>query len=290
MQKRFYAIIAILLLWGILARGDTPEFDKRKAFSYLEKQVSFGPRNPGSIGHGETRNFLIEELGKFSREVIVQDFFAYGIRMSNIIASFGDGDETLLLAAHWDTRPYADRDPDPRNRDKPILGANDGASGVAVLLEIGRILSESPPSQRRVVIVLFDGEDFGRTIEGYLLGSRYFAENMGSIAPSRGVLIDMVGDRDLNILVEGYSFEAAPELVREIFRIAGELGYDEFKPRKGYYIMDDHIPLIERGVKMVDIIDFDYPHWHTLGDTADKCSPDSLERVGNVLLRLIYEK
>ena len=267
-------------------------FDQNRAFSYLKKQCEFGPRFPGSKAHQETQVYLFSELQKFANEVKLQPFdFRHGnqtIRMNNILARFGEErGEKILLAAHWDTRPFADKDSKPANRNQPIIGANDGASGVAVLLEIARVLkSKSPP--RQVFIVLFDGEDYGRTVESMFLGSKYFARNMGRWQPDFGILLDMVGDRDLELPMELFSWNADRELTESIWRRARELGLSAFQPRFGVAVMDDHLPLIQAGVPTINIIDFDYPHWHTLEDTPDKCRAESLGVVGQLMLNIIY--
>ena len=163
------------------AREANAVFDAQRAFDMLEKQCAFGPRPPGSVAHRETQNFLFTELQKYANSVALQPLQhktkTATLHLNNILAEFGPptGGETLLLAAHWDTRPIADRDPKIENQDKPILGANDGASGVAVLLEIARVLKEHAPP-RRVVIVLFDGEDYGPSVEDMFIGSRFSPE------------------------------------------------------------------------------------------------------------------
>jgi len=272
-----------------------PVFDADRAFKYLEKQCEFGPRPPGSLAHKKTRDYLLSELRKFSGEVVAQDFTAKTksgpLNLTNIIAIFGSASyKTVLLAAHWDTRPFADRDPDPKKRDIPILGANDGASGVAVLLELSRAFHLKPPGIQ-VIMVLFDGEDYGKRIDDMLLGSRYFARNMDDRwRPDYGILIDMVGDKNLNILIEPNSASAAPEIVKKVWDLAKELQLEGIYKQIGPAILDDHIPLIEEGIKCIDIIDFDYPYWHTVEDTTDKCSPESLETVGKLLLELVYSE
>lgn len=270
-----------------------PAFDGDLAFKYLQKQCEFGPRPPGSAAHKQTRDYLLLELRKFAREVVAQDFIHRSdegpLKLTNIIATFGPkAGKKLLLAAHWDTRPFADCDPDPEKRHLPIPGANDGASGVAILLELGRILHAEPPGVQ-VIIVLFDGEDYGRTNDEMLLGSRYFARNMDKRwKPEYGILIDMVGDKDLDIYIEPNSANAAPDIVKRVWKMAEALRlkgiYREFGPP----VLDDHIPLIKTGIKCIDIIDFNYPYWHSVEDTPDKCSPKSLETIGRLLLGLIY--
>ena len=267
-------------------------FNAKRAFAHLERQCEFGPRVPGTTAHHETGVYLHKELEKYADAVVFQPFeFQHQdrtIKMNNILARFGkDSAGKILLAAHWDTRPFADRDSDPVNRNTPILGANDGASGVAVLLEIARVLKSKPPPIQ-VIIVLFDGEDYGRTVSTMFLGSTYFAENMDGWKADFGILLDMVGDRSLELPMEGYSWNAARKLTEAIWTRAEELGLPAFQRRLGPAIMDDHLPLIQAGVPTINIIDFDYSHWHTVEDTPDKCSAESLEIVGRLVLDIIY--
>ena len=267
-------------------------FNAKRAFAYLEKQCEFGPRVPGTTVHQETGVYLFTELEKYADKVVFQPFEFWHqdrtIQMNNILARFGEASGgKILLAAHWDTRPFADRDPNIANRNTPILGANDGASGVAVLLEVARVLKFRPPPIQ-VIIVLFDGEDYGRTVSTMFLGSTHFAENMDGWEADFGILLDMVGDRMLELPMEGYSWNAARDLTEAIWRRAEELGLPAFQRRLGPAIMDDHLPLIQAGLPTIDIIDFDYPHWHTVEDTPDKCSAESLEVVGRLVLDIIY--
>ena len=295
-----------IITWACAEPANVPPqltplpFDGNRAFDILKKQCEFGPRPPGSDAHIKTRDYLFAELKKYTDTVSLQPYSSEvdtiddppqrkTLHMNNIIAEFGSKHrETLLLAAHWDTRPCADQDPKSENQREPIIGANDGASGVAVLLEIARILKEAPPS-RRIIIILFDGEDYGKTTDQMFLGSTYFAKNMGKWKPDYGILLDMIGDKDLAIPKEQFSVMANPEFVDIIWKRAKKLGLDAFQHRAGPAIMDDHIPLIRAGVPMVNIIDFDYPYWHTLEDTVDKCSPKSLEIVGKLVVNIIYE-
>ena len=268
-------------------------FDAQRAFAALEKQCEFGPRPPGSAAHRETQNYLFAELQKYANSVALQPHVYKAktatLHLNNILAEFGPPTgETLLLAAHWDTRPIADHDPQPENRDTPILGANDGASGVAILLEIARVLKAHPPP-RRVVIVLFDGEDYGPSVDDMFIGSRFFAKNLGKWKPDYGILLDMVGDKDLTLPMEGYSWTANREFTKAIWNRAATLGLGPFQQRVGAPIMDDHVPLIKVGIPMVNIIDFNYPYWHTIEDTVDKCSPKSLEVVATLVISIIYD-
>ncbi len=264
-------------------------FDAQNAFAILEKQCKFGPRPPGSAAHRKTQDYLFLELQKYAENVELQPHQFKTLHLNNILAEFGsNSSETMLLAAHWDTRPIAEHDAILENRNKPILGANDGASGVAVLLEIARILKQYPPP-RRVIIVLFDGEDYGKTTDDMFIGSRFFARNLGRWKPDYGILLDMVGDKNLQLPIERYSWNANPEFAEALWKRARELGLGAFEHRVGAAIMDDHVPLIKVGIPMVNIIDFDYPYWHTLEDTVDKCSAKSLEMVGTLVLSTIYD-
>ncbi len=284
------------------AREANLTFSAQRAFAMLEKQCEFGPRPPGSAAHRETQNYLFMELQKYTNSVALQplEYTVDGktLHLNNILAEFVPGGpsvsgkprtgETLLLAAHWDTRPIADHDPNPENRDTPILGANDGASGVAVLLELARVFKAHPPP-RRIVIVLFDGEDYGRTGDDMFIGSRYFARNLGKWKPDYGILLDMVGDKELTLPIEANSWNANREFTAAIWNRAAVLGLAPFQQRLGPAIMDDHVPLIKVGIPMVDIIDFDYPYWHTIEDTVDKCSPKSLEVVATLVISIVYD-
>ncbi|MFH1941732.1 MAG: M28 family peptidase, partial [bacterium] len=215
-----------LLLFSVsCSRSQVPAYDGNRAFEYLKKQCAFGPRNPGSKGHRACLEFLEEELRKSADRVVKQPFLFTDYRndrtltLYNVIASFGSQGKRILLCAHWDTRPWADKDSDSSNWDKPILGANDGASGVAVLLEIASILKQHPP-RRGVDIVLFDGEDAG--IQGrnetWCQGSRHFAQNkQAGYLPEYGILLDFVGDKDLHFPIEGYSQQYAPDLVHRVW-------------------------------------------------------------------------
>ncbi len=278
-------------------QSTTPVFDKQIAFAYLEKQCSFGPRIPGTEGHIKTRDFLVEEMKKYTNKVRIQSFPSVNFMSNkrtqayNIISSFGDGNAQVILCAHWDSRPKADQDKEPGNREKPILGANDAASGVAVLLEIARIFSSNPPPFP-VDIVFFDAEDMGRSSHGdeFLQGSRFFAKNKAfNYKPRAAILLDMIGDADLEIYIEGNSQNYASDLVDQVWSKAEELNLPEFIREVRHTITDDHLPLLQAGIPAIDLIDYDYPYWHTTEDTPDKCSPESLEKVGRVLLAFVYE-
>ena len=270
-----------------------PSFDGARAYADLERQVAFGPRVPGTDTHIETRDWLLGRLRDTASRAALQEFSGQSagrdVPMYNIIASFSpEKTERVLLCAHWDSRPFADKDPDPANHSQPVPGANDGASGVAVLLEVARILNAHEPPVG-VDIVLFDGEDGGSYggSDGWLLGSRYFAGAMPeSYKPRYAVLLDMIGDSDLKLTPDAASQGMATAVWQRAERIARDLNINI--DAKTIQILDDHVPLIERGIPAIDLIDFDYPPWHTVGDTPDKCSPESLGLIGSLVLTMIY--
>jgi len=277
-----------------------PEFNGGNAFHYLTEQTNFGPRNPNSTGHQKCLQFLNAELTKFADKVTLQSFVVQGynetLKLTNIFASFRpELQKRILLIAHWDTRPRAEEDSNPAKRDVPIIGANDGASGVAVLLELARIFKHTPPPIG-VDILLTDGEDYGNSQKDgndnlYLLGAKHFAKTKSpAYSPQFGILLDMVGDKDLQIPLEQHSMRYAPHVLEMVWRTAEEIGVTNFINVPGEAITDDHIPLNEAGIPTINIIDFQYPYWHTHQDTTDKCSAESLEAVGKVLTVLIYTK
>jgi len=278
-----------------------PTFSGSRAFELLVAQTKFGPRNPGSSGHAACLQFLSNEMRKCADEVKLQEFTHIGYKgerfqLTNVIASFNpQSSNRILLCAHWDTRPRAENDENKSRRDEPIIGANDGASGVAVLLEMASLFKENRP-RIGVDLVLFDGEDYGTEgdIERYLLGSRYFGANKPlDYNPQFGILLDMVGDKFLDIPKEQHSLKYAPDIVDLVWRKARELGYPQFLDEAGNLITDDHLPLNEAGIKTIDLIDFNYPDptnrfWHSHKDIPENCSSESLEAVGTVLTHIVY--
>ena len=285
-----------LVLSGCSAQSSPPRFDSARAFAVLQKQCDFGPRPVGSAAHDRLRDYLAGELRKYADSVELQSFqhvrSGKTYKLSNVIAKFGSADAPgVLLCAHWDTRPTADEELDAADRKRPILGANDGASGVAILLELARMFHERPPAIP-VTIVLFDGEDFGPTRKDMFLGSRYFAAGLGDKPGLRyGILLDMVGDKELEIYREANSQAGAGFVVDKIWSVASSLGHSStFKDEVKYTISDDHVPLIEAGLPCADVIDFDYAYWHTLDDTVDKCSAESLKIVGETIARVVYSE
>jgi glutaminyl-peptide cyclotransferase len=264
---------------------DPLSFDSSRAYADVQTQVAFGPRTPGSDGHAKIREWMRAELESAGWIVEVQETNRMGHPIYNIIAKRNDQSPQIVLGAHYDTRFFADNDPDLTKRSQPVPGANDGASGVAILLELARSL---PKDIIPTWLVFFDTEDNGR-IDGWdwILGSRAFAEEI-KIAPRAVVIVDMIGDADLNIYLEKNSNLA---IRTEIWSTAEKLGYGEvFINKEKYSMEDDHTPFLEAGIPAVDIIDFDYPYWHTTLDTPDKVSAKSLQAVGETLWNWIIEQ
>lgn len=290
-----WAVHALLPALFLACRaGDAPPFDAEFAWEVLKTQVEAGPRVPGTGGHRVTLAYLQELLERYADEVELEQFTVSPpggdtLSLTNVVAHFRSGEgRPVLLAAHWDTRPRADQEIEPARRDLPIPGANDGASGVAVLLGVARALAQSPPPGP-VDIVLFDGEDWGAEGRWMYLGSKEFARRHAEYRPRMGILLDMVADRDLRILQEGYSLQCCPAVVELVWETAARLGYGAFfPPRLGPYVLDDHIPLIEAGMRVINLIDFDYPAWHTLGDDLTQVSRESLAVVGRVVMEILF--
>lgn len=299
-MKKILIILAMLVSIGCGKK--VPEFSGKNAFQYLEKQCSFGPRNPGSKGYKDCLSYLLQQMQSTADTVWIQPFNyndpyrGDNYNLQNIIARFNlNAEKQTLLGAHWDTRPWSDQETELTNQNKPLLGANDGASGVAVLLEIAHILKEKP-SETGVTIVFFDGEDLGMSGEdrSYAQGSQFFAKNLPIPKPDHAIIIDMIGDKNLHLPIERLSYRNAPRLTRKLWKLAKKLNLPAFDQTLGYSIFDDHVPLWEFAkIQSIDIIDFDYPnkrdnYWHTQEDTPDKCSPVSLAQVGTLLTNHIY--
>lgn len=213
------------------------------------------------------------------------------VTLANWIVSIRpDARDRILIGAHYDSRPRAEHDPDSTRWSQPITGANDGASGTAVLMHLAELLSAAPP-RIGVDLVFFDGEDYGPPgqLDQYLLGSTYFASH-GPAEYRFGLLLDMIGDRDLRIYREGYSERYAKVVNDKVWTAAARLGVTAFVDSAGVEVIDDHVPLLAAGIPMADLIDFDYPFWHTTADTPDKCSAASLAAVGRVVMEVIYDQ
>jgi len=274
----FGAVFVALAVWGIVRLSPQPvHFNGQRAYQDVVKQVAFGPRVPNSQAHTETIAYIQNELRKAGWQVKIQDTTWQGFSIQNIIASRNNQTPQFILGAHYDSRMLADQNPGP-GRAAPVPGANDGASGVAVLLELARSLpKDSLPSW----LVFFDAEDDGGLASrSWIMGSKAFVAGL-TFHPRAAIIVDMVGDANLNIYIERNSNAT---LVSEIWGQAARLGFElQFIPTIKYSMEDDHTPFLQAGIPAVDIIDFDYPYWHTADDTPDKVSPKSLEIVGETL-------
>jgi glutaminyl-peptide cyclotransferase len=268
-------------------------FDQNLAWAHLINQVKFGPRVPGTTAHDNAEKYILDESKKYCDDVRIEKFTHTWTKTRQVLPihnlyafqNWQSASVRVVLLTHWDSRPQADKDPNPANQNKPIPAANDGASGVAVMLELMRVLKTQAPT---VGIMYFftDGEDLGPSEQEMYLGSIVFANDLSTMRPkpTYGILLDMIGDKDLSIPMEQRSMDAAPDLMNAFYQHARDIHLgDAFPMREGYYMDDDHAPLIQAGLPTIDLIDFDYPAWHTVNDTPDKCSADSLGKVGKML-------
>lgn len=299
--KKVYIIFGSFIILGLLFTAGfviyrqinsthtyvPPVFDDQRAYQDVEYQMALGPRTIGSAAHAKTITYIQDQLKPNGWHVEVQELNVGGHPIQNVIAKRGKGSPWIILGAHYDSRFTADQDPDPAKRQQPVPGANDGASGVAVLLEIGRIL----PSRldKQVWLVFFDAEDNGELMDwDWIMGSRAFVDSLSG-KPDVAVILDMIGDANLDIYMEASSNQI---LTTQIWKQAADLGFQQFYPKVKYSMIDDQTPFLQAGIPAVDIIDFDYPYWHTTGDTLDKVSAASLDAVGETILQwlLNYSK
>jgi len=305
-MKRMLFLVLVLFLISCNTTPtksiDIPNFDFNKAFTYLEEQCEFGPRNPGSAGRSNFSDYLKDFLSDLSGKLTIQEF-VYTEPITNIerdgknfIIQFNEEAKyRLLLGAHWDTRSFSDQDKSVDNQSIPVLGANDGASGTAVLMELCNIFSVNNP-KIGIDVIFFDAEDGGIPGEPdtFALGARFFAENLPIKKPNFAIIVDMVGDKNLTIPIERISYSIAPKKVKEIWDLAEDLSLPAFKKTIENEIYDDHVPLWEIAeIPAIDIIDFQYPnrfynYWHTQLDTPENCSAQSLGQVGTLLVNYIY--
>ena len=290
------AFLLLALAGGCAARFPV---DGERALANVRHQVEAGPRIPGTPGHAAIADWITAELARFGatveRQAFVDTADGRALALTNLIGHYGPrtAPRTIALVAHWDTRPWCDQDPDSAHRADPLPGANDGGSGVAVLLEVAAALQKRAPAVQ-VELVFVDGEDQARpgAPNEYCLGARAYAAKLrarpAAERPVAAFVFDMVGDRDLSIAPEVNSFERAANLASLGVEGARATGGKHFSALPRYTLVDDHIPLLEAGIPAVDIIDFDYPAWHTHLDRPDQVSAASLAEVANVALWLVY--
>lgn len=292
----------------------SPDFDADSAYSFVDKQVAFGPRVPNTAQHVACGNYLVAKLNEYGAKVEEQKMIltAYNgtkLNARNIIGSFApENDKRILLFAHWDSRPYADHDADKNNFQTPILGANDGASGVGVLLEVARAISKQAPKVG-IDIIFFDAEDYGTpdfvnnaaSGEWWCLGSQYWAKNphVHDYKAKYGILLDMVGASDATFYYEYVSKKYASGVLEKVWSTARQLGYGKyFISTENGGITDDHVPVNQiRKIPCIDIIDYKadaengfFPQWHTVKDDMDIIDKNTLKAVGQTLLEVIYKE
>jgi Zn-dependent M28 family amino/carboxypeptidase len=272
--------LGLALIWlGFRPARAGGAFDGQRAMAHVTAQMQLGPRITGSAANMAAGDYIAASLKQNGWQVEIQPFEYRGTAARNIIARANVGrGPVIIVGAHYDSRRRADQD--SQHPADPVPGANDGASGVAILLELARSLDLSQVPNE-VWLAFFDAEDNGG-LDGWdwIVGSTYMAEHL-SVRPQEMILLDMVGDADQQIFLEGNS---DPVLSAQIWTTAAKLGYgQQFIPLPRHTLEDDHIPFRNKGIPAVDIIDFDYPYWHTTADTADKLSASSLERVGRTL-------
>jgi glutaminyl-peptide cyclotransferase len=294
-----FAVLSVLsVLFSACRERPRPprEFDGPSAFEYIRTQVGFGPRVPGTRAHERMASWLDSMLHARADTVVVQSWDHVTARkqtlhLRNFIARFNvAAPKRLLLLAHWDSRPLTDS-PLSRDSSHAVIGANDGGSGVALLLGVADVLKRAPPAIG-VDLLFVDGEDYGdftKTPNDVLIGSRYYgAHQPPGDKPLYAVLFDLVADKDLQIYQEGNSLIGAPEVVELVWDTAKGLGYaGYFIATPKHTLIDDHLELQKAGIRAIDVVDFDYPSWHTQFDTIEKVSAASLQVIGDVAVELI---
>ena len=293
-----FRLPAALALFLVALAGCTdrtaPPFDEARAFEDLKAQVALGPRVPGTPAHDACRDWIAARFKEAGATPVLQSFpdTVYGkpYVFTNVRARFGPKTGTwIVLGAHWDTRPVADKDPDVARRGLPVPGANDGGSGVAILTELARVFAKEPPPVG-VELVAFDGEDLGEggDVQGFCRGSRHYVRVLEHPRPALAIVLDMVGDKDLGIYYEANSYQSAKNLVERLWALAKASDAPAFIPEVRHNVYDDHAPFLEAGIPGIDVIDFDYPAWHTTGDDVSQVSANSLGQVGRTVLRYVY--
>jgi len=276
------------------------QFSGENAMNHVYSQIAMGPRTSKDAKQTKLRDYLCEKLKAYGFSVQIQPLtgetgMGAGVNFYNVIATYPPGSvkPVKIFGAHYDTIPIAPNDPAEAARLTPIDGANDGASGTAVLLELARtVTGRAKDLKYSVKLVFFDGEDFYTGVENMFYGSKYYAKSLDAEEKKNikyFVLIDMIGDSDLNVYKELNSVYAYPGLAAHVFETAAKLNLNGFHSEIKHQITDDHLPMIAAGIPSTLLIDFDYPYWHRLSDTADKLSADSLAKTGKLLEYLIFE-
>ena len=282
-----------------------PEFSGQRAMDLIVWQCDLGPRTPGSEGNAQLREAIVaaaEEAGLQVQVLCFEDERQQGeglVTLCNIVVSAGPaGGRRLWLGAHYDSRPVCDMDPDPARRSEPLVGANDGGSGVAVLWHLIELLGQQPPPSG-VDLIFFDGEDSGVSGDpySYCRGSAHLARTWQDFGnplaggePSGLIVLDMIGKTGLQVPMEQYSLTHARDWTETVFARAEQIGLDVLVAEPGRAVFDDHVPFLQAGIPAVDLIDFDYPQWHTIDDTPEQCSAASLEGIGRLVVDLIYRR
>ena len=297
----FISVLAVLVVVGLASCTKAPPplrqptFDQQRAFRRLEELCSFGPRNHGSQGKTRAEQWIQQTLRDAGIEVQVHEFqytpkgSTQAETFRNIVGRIKpELKERILVATHYDTRSTADKDPDESRRNQPIPGANDGGSGVALLLEMAVLWKGQPPPVG-VDVIFFDGEDFGRgnDLDEYFLGSKAYTRDFPEYKPVWGIVLDMVGDESLGTRKERDSVARAPQVVERVWSAATRVGSNGFLDERGGLIYDDHTTFLNKGIPVVLVIDFNYPSFHTTADTLDKCSADSLGQVGRAVMEAV---
>ncbi len=276
--------------------AETPVFAVDSAIVHIDRQLALGPRVAGSSARDSAAAYIAHTLERYGAHVTVQPFEVkdpYGertIRMMNVIGSFGSGEKRrLMLASHYDSRPWADQEKDSTLWTTPIPGAVDGATSTAILLEIGRLAGMRKP-EIGVDLVFFDGEDYGKEgdIDYYLLGSRHFAANLAGYRPVAAVLLDMVGGAGTTARREGTSDQRSRALMDYVFERAKALDLRYFEPTPGMAMIDDHVPLLQAGIEAIDLFGYDFAAWHTLRDDGGAVDRAKVEETGILLRDLVY--
>ena len=297
-MKRAGIMAAAMLVLGASCAERGPAVDGARALARVTEQVAMGPRIVGTPGNAAARAWIAATLARLGGRVESQTFpdtiAGKAVTLTNVIGRFGPTTgRRIALFAHFDTRPWSDQATDPAERAKPVPGANDGGSGVAVLLEVAELMHQQAPAVG-VDLVFLDGEDMGTSeaIDDFCRGSRGYAARLPAFGdearPLAGFLFDMVGDRDLGIWDEGNSSLRATNLVALVHDAARATGAKHFHEGVRYTLIDDHVPLLDAGLPAVDVIDFDYPAWHTPRDLPDQLSAESLAEVARVAAWIVY--